>query len=201
MNKNLLIAVICIVIVVLINVLSALPIGFTLTQQTVSVLSAAEVTPIAEEKTLYGGPGYGTTSGPVIHTLTLTNTVIPRQYVLPATYACLYNTQTQEGVSVGTRWQVSSLESKISDFGQWENVVQLGKETKTVELTVDKFVRLKHILQRENGETYLSAEPDFPTGFDTLYLWVIMDERVNFYPQCESLQPADIAMAQQVRLT
>ncbi|MBI4146232.1 hypothetical protein HY489_02745 [Candidatus Woesearchaeota archaeon] len=197
MNKNLIAAIVCVVLITIITLLSALPFGFRIEQQTAQTLPADQVVPVMDEGQGY----YGPTPGPTIHTITFTNTFMPRQYVLPQAQACLYNTKNGQGAYLGTRWQVSSMQSKV-DFGDNQNVVQLGKETRTVKLTIDKFVRWKRpiVPQAAMPPEKIPKTTDYPEGFDTIYLWLITKEQSNFYPSCESLQQVDMEYAKKITL-
>jgi len=202
MNRNLGFATVCITLIVIITLASAIPFGFHKTEQLVNSILANQVIPVMEEGNTYGG----TLPGPVIYRLTLANTFIPRQVVLPRATACLYNAQRHQGMYVNTHWQVSTLETTQSAFGSSDRpVVQLGRETRTVELTIDQFIRWKHPPQPMGPET--KAMPpaplpaglvDYPEGFDSLYLFLTDKDNNNNYIPCDNLQPVDLAMAKRI---
>lgn len=149
--------------------------------------------------------GYSQSPGPVVHRVTFVNTWLPRQVTLPRPSACLYNSKTRQGAYANARWQISTLESRVNDFGSGESVVQLGRGTRTVELTVDQFVRWKRQApQYESGMTKPVMPPaampvmDYPEGFDTLFLFLIDRNQPDFYPDCSNLQAADLAYAKKI---
>lgn len=199
MNKNLLAALISLGLLVVLTLLSAIPFGFSVSSQTVQSIPAGQVIPIVQE-----GKGYGPAPGPVVHRILLTNTFMPRQYVLPRPYGCFYNSQNKQGMYANLRWQVSQLESKISDFSSNENVVQLGRETRSVELTVDQLVRWERMPYPSTPEMTRPVKPapvvEYPEGFDTLYLWLIDRNTQDFYPSCEAIQPSDMQMAKRIEI-
>lgn len=201
MNKNLALAILCIALIAIITLLSALPFGFSKTEETAISVPAELITPVRDETKGYSG----TTPGPVVYRITFTNTWLPRQVPLPRANACLYNSKTRQGVWANTHWQISNLETKISDFNSDESVVQLGRETRTVELTIDQFVRWERTPIRE-PMTKPVAPPlpapsvDYPEGFDTLYLFLIDRNTPDFYLDCGNLQPADLMYAKKIAI-
>ncbi len=199
MNRNLFLAIACMTIIAILTLLSAIPIGFHIKEETLSSVPASEVIPIIDE-----GKGYGMMPGPIVHRLYFENTFMPRQYVLPRATACLYNSKTRQGAYINARWQISALETKVSDFSQNENVVQLGRESRTVELSVDQFVRWQRMPQY-TPEMTEPVKPvpltEYAEGFDTIYLWLIdKDAQQNFYPMCENIQPADVNFAKKIMI-
>lgn len=203
MNKNLALAILCIALIAIITLLSALPFGFSKTEETAISVPAELITPVRDETKGYSG----TTPGPVVHRITFTNTWLPRQVPLPRANACLYNSKTRQGAWANAHWQISTLESKISDFNSGDSVVQLGRETRTVELTIDQFVRW----QRQPSSPAVPQKPvpapipgestpvtDYPEGFDTLYLFLIDRNTPDFYPDCGNLQSADLMYAKKI---
>ena len=74
MNKNLALAIACIVIIAAITLLSAIPIKFTIREETIQTVQSAQVIPIIEE-----GKGSGPVPGPIVHRLYIENTFIPKQ--------------------------------------------------------------------------------------------------------------------------
>lgn len=204
MNKNLVAAIVCVLLIAAITLLSALPIGFSRIEETAPSVSAELLTPVLEESQ----GGYSTSPGPVVHRITFVNTWLPRQMTLPRPSACLYNSKTRQGAYANARWQISTLESRVNDFGSGESVVQLPRGTRTVELTIDQFVRWKRPpAQYNTGMTKPVAMPapgestpvmDYPEGFDTLYLFLIDRNQPDFYPDCGNLQAADLAYAKKI---
>lgn len=199
MNKNLLLALVSVSLLIVLTLLSAIPFGFSVSSQTVQSIPASQVIPIVQE-----GKGYGPAPGPVVYQILLTNTFMPRQYVLPRPYGCFYNSQNKQGMYSNMRWQVSQLESKISDFSSNENVVQLGRETRTVELTVDQMVRWERTPYPSSPEMTRPVKPtpvvEYPEGFDTLFVWLIDRNTQDFYPECSALQPSDMQMAKRIEI-
>ena len=201
MNRNLLGALVCVGVLVVLTLLSAIPFGFSVVSQTVPSILSSQVIPVVQE-----GKGYGQAPGPVVHRILLTNTFLPRQYVLPRAYGCLYNTENKQGQYINLRWQIIQLESKVSDFSSNENVVQLGRETRTVELTVDQMVRWERMTypQPVPADVTRPVKPapvvEYPEGFDTLYLWLLDRNAQDFYPECSALQPSDMAKANRIEI-
>jgi len=203
MNRNLLSALVCVGVLIVLTLLSAIPFGFSVVSQTALSIPSSQVIPIVQE-----GKGYGQAPGPIVHSILLTNTFMSRQYVLPRAYGCFYNTENKQGQYANMRWQISQLESKISDFSSNENVVQLGRETRTVELTVDQMVRWERMqyLPQSTPQPEISraVKPmpvvEYPEGFDTLYLWLLDRNAQDFYPECSALQPSDMAKAKRIEI-
>lgn len=196
MNKNLLLAIGCVILIAAITLLSALPVGFSRYEETAPTLSMESIAPVRDETQ----GGYASSPGPVVHRITFVNTWLPRQVTLPRPSACLYNSKTRQGAYANARWQISSLESRVNDFGSGESVVQLGRGTRTVELTVDQFVRWQRQPMPTAGPTKPAPAPvmDYPEGFDTLYLFLIDRNQPDFYPDCGNLQTADLAYAKKI---
>ncbi len=202
MNKNLTAAIVCIALIAAITLLSALPIGFSRIEETAPTISTDLIAPIREETQ----GGFGNSPGPVVHRVTFVNTWLPRQVTLPRPSACLYNSKTHQGAYANARWQISTLESRVNDFGSGESVVQLGRGTRTVELTIDQFVRWKRQVPASQTQPQKPMPApgatvpvmDYPEGFDTLYLFLIDRNQPDFYPDCSNLQTADLAYAKKI---
>lgn len=126
-HKDAQLAIFSIAIIAIIVGISAAPIGWTVTSSTVPSIRLSDVTPILEE----GQPSYA--SAIPIHTITVKNTFIPKQYELPQATGCLYNTQMKAGQGANVFWDI---QQQYSDFGQGLNVMEVGRGTKTATLKI-----------------------------------------------------------------
>jgi len=174
MNKNLLIALILVGIVILITLISASNIGFHMTRQTVSSLEKSQIVQIQKE----GQPYPPMQKGITVQTLTATNSIIPRRLPLGPARACLYHSETGQGVDVGTRYDYpATTPSREFEIPPGE-IIDIGVgQTKTVSLKVMPYV------------VYVPRDvlaPKLQQDFDELYLWVSETEDY-FYPQCYNL--------------
>lgn len=193
-SKNLIVALVCAGLIVVITLLSATSIGFDARETVVPSLSKTEVVRVQTE-----GQYEQNLAGPVVYSVTYTNTFLPRQHQLPYVTACLYNSAEKRGAYLGTRWQVSQFDSQ-----QWSegNVVQLGKETKTIGLEVQPFVRwMPSPAVTSQAMPLAKPVPGFETeSYDSILIFVEEGRSRQIYPQCEFLQPEDVARARKVQL-
>lgn len=175
MNRNLVMALILVVIIVAITLISASNIGFHMTRQTVSSLSKAQMVLTQRE----GEPYPPVQKGVKVQSITATNSIIPRRLPLGPARSCLYNSNTGQGVDAQARYDYpATTPSREFEIPPGE-IVDVGVgQTKTIQLTVLPFVQ------------YMPVGPNVPKqqpqDFDTLYLWV-SEEEDNFYPQCYNL--------------
>jgi len=137
-----------------------------------------------------GPPGYLPET--TIYTITITNTFLPRQYQLPKANACLYNSQLRKSVDTGVVW---GGKSRRKDFGMDLNTVEIGRETKTVELKLMPHGRF--IPSPEGRQVKIPEEPEV---YDKLLLF--LDEGPHYeYVNCYELQPEDFSEAINILIT
>ncbi|HLC32814.1 MAG TPA: hypothetical protein VJJ82_03240 [Candidatus Nanoarchaeia archaeon] len=197
-NVNLVMALICAALIVILTLLSATSIGFDIREAVVPSLPKDQVVRIATE-----GQNEPNLAGPVVYSVTYTNTFLPRQHQLPFVTACLYNSDERRGAFIGTRWQVSQFDSQ-----QWSegNVVQLGIETKTVGFEVQPFVRWAIQPMTKESHDLTREVPVKPIPgqvidkYDLILLFIEEGRSRQVYPQCEFLQAEDVERARKVQL-
>lgn len=185
-------AIVCMVLIVIIAFLSALPIGFETYEETVSSLKSTDVFEIHQEgDAVIRMPKLG----PVVHRITFVNKFIPRQKLLSRVNACLYNSQTKYGAYLGARWQLSP-EARGFDFRDQENYVELGLETKSIELRVEQQTRWVPRHEKDVKPIPIKIEETY----DTLVLF--FDQNTGFakWHQCDNLQQTEIDEAKKIKL-
>ncbi|MBW3019222.1 hypothetical protein KY329_03495 [Candidatus Woesearchaeota archaeon] len=147
MNKNLLLALICIGLIAVITLASGSNYGFDVSGKPVASLEQDQV--------------FSAETGPVIpakiavYTLTVSNSFIPRSYPLPEFEGCFYNSKTGQG-------QYASISADVSDrrdFSRFGSVEVGVGETKSVKFYLDTMPRGKEsefdlLLLIEEGECY-----------------------------------------------
>lgn len=188
-NRNLFFAILCIVLIAIITLLSAAEIGFSSSDEVVSSVSKEQVVVLSENQYEQN------IAGPVVYRVTYINTFLPRQRQLPFVTACLYDSTAKRGAYLGTRWQVSLFDSQ-----QWSdgNVVQIGRETKTIGLEVQPNIRWKPA-PTPVARPVPAEMPE--QSYDYILLFVQdEDSSRKIYPQCEFLQEEDVERARKVAL-
>ena len=196
MNKhastNLVVALVCAALIVIITLLSATSIGFTSREEIVPTVAKDQVIKVLSEGR------QPSMTGPVVYRVTYENTFLPRQHQLPFVSACLYDSNEKRGAYLGTRWQVSNFDSQQwSDGG---NVVQLGRETKTIGLEVQPYTLWKPSPVPVTEPIKLVPVPP-DEQYDLIFLFVDGSGRMqSFYPQCDNLQAEDMARAKKIQL-
>lgn len=191
-NNNLIVALICAALIIVLTLLSATSLGFESRETVVPSLSKAEVVRVQTE-----GQYEQNLVGPVVYSVTYTNTFLPRQHQLPYVTACLYNSAEKRGAYLGTRWQVSQFDSQ-----QWSegNVVQLGKETKTIGLEVQPIVNWRPSERYDSSMSVPKPVPAIDVSYDSILLFIEEGRARQIYPQCDFLQAEDVARARKVAL-
>ena len=174
-NKN--IAITSLIIIGIITALSASPLGFNVTTTHAQQITNQDIIAVLEE----GQPQYKTPGTP-IYTVTITNKFIPRQYELPTTGACLYNSEKNAYQWANTQWDIGE---QYSDFGPTLQTIELGTETKTATLKITQEARYKPMPVEAKPIKY---EPE---KYDTLYLFI----GANNYVDCYNIQPQDMQKA------
>ena len=188
MNRNLLFAIICLAIVVVITIISASNIGFHMTRETVSSLPKSQLVMIQKE----GEPSPPVQKGVSVQTITATNSIIPRRLPLGPARACLYNTQTGQGADISATYGYPAMTPQREFEVPPGEVIDIGLgETKTIALNVMPYVIW---IPREAG-----APKPQPQDFDTLYLFV-SEEEEYFYPQCWQLPEEQMAKGIRIQL-
>lgn len=172
MNKNLAIAGTCIILIAIITFLSALPIGWTVEQEAAESVKLSAVSP----------EHAGEQQRTPLYTISVTSTFMPRQYELPRTNACLYNTQTQAGRHLPVDWNV---QEQRSEFGLRRNTLDAFKDAKTATLNTMAGPRAPPLEQEADRK---------PEVYDQLLIFFGEEGR---YPSkdCFNLQPADFEEA------
>ena len=190
MNKNLLLAIICAVLIAAITFLSAAPIGITVVEQTVESIPASQITYIVNE----GEPAYQRLPIP-IHTVTYTNTFLPRQKLLPRAQACVYNSESKRGQNLDSQWQLGSRSyDDFVPYEKYEDVVRLGRETKTIQLEVWPYSQYR-------GKPVPGEQSPVLEKFDVIYLFLYEERGFNdYYIDCGNLQESDLAQAKRIVL-
>ena len=195
MKRNLLLAIICIILIAVITLLSATGIGFSSEEFVAPSVPKTQVSLVIIEGK---NPNL---AGPVVYSVTYTNTFLPRQRQLPFVTACLYNSEAKRGMYLGTRWQLSSLNSQ--GFSDGSNIIQLNIETKTLNLEVQPFVRYaeRPVIYAPDSPPIAKPVPAMEESYDSILLFIEDDGRSQkAYPQCEFLQEEDVAKAKKVAL-
>ncbi len=187
-NKNLYIALFFVTIIVVITLVSASNIGFKMTRETATSLPKGQMIQMQKE----GQPYPPTEKGVRVQTITATNSVIPRRMPIGQAHACLYNTQTGEGMDVGARYDYpATIPYRELEMPPGE-ILDIGiGETKTVAVSV-----MPYVMWVPKDPT---AEKPRPQDFDTLYLFVSEMEDY-FYPQCYNLPEEQKMMATKIPL-
>ncbi len=186
-GKNVGIAVACLVLIAIIVTLSALPIGWQITKQAAQSVMLKEVHRVIEE----GQPDYGPGPGVPIYSISVTSTFIPRQFELPNTQACLYNTQLRRGIDVGTEWDVRE---KYSEFGAGMRTMEVFKDTKTATLRVMPYTRWKPVPAIAREKVPAPPVPEEIEVFDQLLLFIHEDRQYD-YVNCYNILPTDFQKA------
>ncbi len=185
MNRDLLIASILIVIIVVITLLSASNIGFHMTRQTAPSIAKSQMIVIQRE----GEPYPPIQKGIPVQVITASNSIIPRRLPLGQAHGCLYN-PLEQGVDVQMRYDYpATMPSREFEIPPGE-IIDIGiGETKTVTLSVIPYV----VWEPRAGPKQQ------PQNFDTLYIF-ISDEEDYFYPQCYNLPAEQQAKAIKIPL-
>ena len=182
-NKNLIAAEICILIIVIITALSASNIGWKVESKAAESVKLSDVVVAKLE-----GEPYGAGPGTPIYTIKVTNSFIPRQYELPFTSVCLYNSELKKTSVADVRWDVPG---QISQYdGSNTNTMEIISGTKTANLLVFQGIRYKPVA------TAPVAVPTKATEevYDQLLLF-LQYEWVYFYRDCYNLQESDFKAA------
>jgi hypothetical protein len=187
-KTSLYIALFLVAVIVIITLISASNIGFKMTRETATSLPKDQMIQIQKEDQPYPPQGKGIK----VQTITATNSIIPRRLPLARTHACLYNTQTGEGVDVGASFQHPAIMPQREFEVPPGEILDIGiGETKTITVSVMPYVM------------WVPKDPNAPKprpqDFDTLYLFVSETEDY-FYPQCYNLPEEHKAMAIRIPL-
>jgi len=187
-SKNLYIALFFVAIVIVITLISASNIGFKMTRETVASVQKSQIIVLQHEEEPYPA----VQKGIKVQTITATNSVIPRRLPIGQAHACLYNTQTGEGLDIGARFDYpATIPQRELEIPPGEIIdISIG-ETKTVSVSVMPYVIY---IPKVKG-----PEPRQPQDFDTLYLFVSEAEDY-FYPQCYNLPEEQKVMATRIPL-
>ncbi len=185
-NRNLYIALVFVVIIVAITLISASNIGFRMTRETVASLPKDQMVIMQNEDE---SPPFS--KGLTVQTITATNSIIPRRMPIGPSSACLYNSQTGQGVDVSVNAKYpATIPMRELEVPSGE-VIDIGiGETKTVALAVMPY----SIWVPKEGPKPRAEE------FDTLYLFISEKEDDYFYPQCYDLPEEHKAMAIRIPL-
>ncbi len=187
-NRNLYIALFFVAIIVVITLVSASNIGFKMTRETATSLPKGQMITIQKE----GQPYPPTEKGIRVQTIMATNSVIPRRMPLGQAHACLYNSQTGEGIDVGARYDYpATVPYRELEIPPGE-ILDIGiGETKSVTVSV-----MPYVMWVPKDPT---VEKPRPQDFDTLYLFVSEMEDY-FYPQCYDMPEEQKRMATMIPL-
>lgn len=177
------IACVALIGILVITGISASSFGWQESAQAATSLSRQDVYRIQDENT----PPQA--QGPIIYTISVTSS-IPRQYELPFTTACLYNSQNGTGVDVGTQWD-SHGQGQEMLFGGQANVVEVFGQTKILTLRVYPYIQYKPGIARE---TPVQATPPTAVYYDQLLLFLTKTGSYE-YRNCYMLLPQDIDQA------
>lgn len=177
MSRNLKLAITCLVLLVTITLISALPVGFSVDKKTVSSVS----------KDLLDS---GDSTGQLLHAITITNSFLPRQYTLPRAQACLYNSERGYSEQLQVNWVG---EDRVRAGLMDDDTVELGIETKKVQLVTGY-----HRVPKP-----MPVDPQFEDRreFDSIY--VFFEETRGFdngYVSCYELQEDDLAFGERITL-
>jgi hypothetical protein len=116
-KQNAAFAIASMVLIFLLIIVSALPIGMNVTEQTVESVQRDQIIRLSDS-------GFMGQQGIDVHEITLTSTFMPRRYVLPGVNVCMYNSVDQSVVDMHAQWQTR-------DFG---NYIEAYREPQSVSL-------------------------------------------------------------------
>lgn len=185
-NKNLIAAITCVAIILIIIALSGSNIGWKVEKQAVSSVKLKSVAVTKVE-----GEPYGAGPGTPIYTISVTNTFIPRQYELPYHQACLYNTELKTALYADTKWDVKG---EASQLGQETTSLEIIKGTKTANLLVFQGIRYtpKDVNAIPAAATPTKVQEEV---YDQLLLYLQEGGLNPMFPDCSNLQESDINAA------
>lgn len=176
-NKNLIAAIVCIVIIAILISLSGSNIGWKVETHAVDSIQLKDVISERLETEAQYGPGQGTP----IYTITVSNSFIPRQFELPNTAACLYNSDLKTATNADLRW---SFGKDYTDYDIQTTTMEVSG-VKTANLLVLRSVRYKP----ESMKTETSVAIATTEVYDQLLLFV--SDKLTFYKDCYNLQEKD----------
>lgn len=185
-NKNLIAAIVCIVIIAILITFSGSNIGWKVEQQAAQSIQLKDVIVERKEGEAQYGPGQGTQ----IYTITVTNTFIPRLYELPKTAACLYNSELKATTNADIKWA----------FGK--EYTEYDRETTTMEVYGTKTANLlifRGIRYKPESTAPVPVKEQKPEVYDQLLLF--LSDRLNFYMDCYALQEKDFDKAIKIKIT
>ena len=174
-------------IIAIIVALSASPIGWSVQKKPVDSVKLNDVLKVLDQ----GQPDYGGGPGIAVYTVTVTSTFMPRQYGLPQTQACLYNTVNKTGVDLSVQWDV---QLQSSALGIDTNYLEVFQGSKSATLNAMAIARYKPEQAAGKPQPVFVVE-----SYDQLLLFFNEDFRYS-YRQCNMLQPADIEQAVKIRV-
>jgi len=178
------------ILIAVLVLLSALPLGWDVQGQAVSSVQLSQILNVQTD-TAYQPPTVP------IYTVTVTSNFIPRQYELPRANACLYNSQLKAAQYLSVDWNVKQ---HTKEFGPGIKSLEVFNGQKAATLYAYPAQRWKERLRVPEGPPL--AERPLITGqqqvevYDQLLLFLDED-----YPDCFNLQPEDFQEALLISIT
>ena len=190
MNRDLLFALVCMAGIIVITFISASSIGFSASEHLVESVKRADVFRTVIEEAGYDLPG------PVVYTVTYTNSFLPRLKQLPRVTACLYDSKSKSGAYANARWRV--VPDKDVGAVQQDDTLDVGIGQRSVDVQLMQQVR--YLPPGVPSDPIPAKVQGYYDRFDAVLLF--LDERRggfnDQYIDCGNLQAGDVARAKRI---